>query len=144
MTERLAERSLAITLAEMVALLDTGEVLHLVGNAGQHRTADGGVMPCVLLNVSATVPNAEVLRTELAKLRRDAAVAAVPHGVVPREGRMHTTLSDLYDADCRTRLGHVGFTAERTYVPHPLSDVQYADGATRLPSWLAPWRKMGP
>lgn len=37
-------------------------------------------------------------------------------------------LSDLYDADQRTRLDTVRRTAARYRIPHPLSRVQYADG----------------
>lgn len=38
------------------------------------------------------------------------------------------TLADLYDADLRTRDEIVRTLAKRTPIPHPLEEVQYADG----------------
>lgn len=38
------------------------------------------------------------------------------------------TLSDLYNADQRTRDPEIRELTEKNLIPHPLNNVQYADG----------------
>lgn len=41
------------------------------------------------------------------------------------------TLADLYDADLRTRDPQIRKLAATSTIPHPLNNVQYADGISR-------------
>lgn len=41
------------------------------------------------------------------------------------------TLSELYDADKRTRDPEIRALAAELSIPHPLNNVQYADGISR-------------
>lgn len=41
------------------------------------------------------------------------------------------TLSELYDADKRTRDPQIRALAAKRPIPHPLNNVQYADGISR-------------
>ncbi len=43
----------------------------------------------------------------------------------------HTVLSDLYNADKRTRNTTVARLSAESTIPHPLNNVQYADGISR-------------
>lgn len=41
------------------------------------------------------------------------------------------TLSDLYNADQRTHDPKIRGLAEEIFIPHPLNNVQYADGVSK-------------